>query len=38
MKYLTDETIDNLKQLQHKLPKDISQILSVRGLVAFGIL
>lgn len=38
MRYLIDETTDDIAEIQDDLPPDSSQILVFRGFLAFGIL
>lgn len=38
MRYLIDETTDDIAEIKDDLPPDASQILVFRGFLAFGIL
>jgi hypothetical protein len=38
MRYIVDETNDDISAIKDDLPPDVNQILAFRGLIAFGIL
>lgn len=38
MRFLVDESFAEINQFRHKLPEDLSALLCLRGILAFGIL